>query len=231
MKVTVVSVVYNDSEGLSRTLESACGLVAADIETVVVDGDSTDDTVECIRSFESRITRWISEPDSGIFHAMDRGLALATGDWVVFMNAGDCFASPTVVREMNLESFSEYALVYGSKSQEGRRVNPYPVRRALHAGMTFACHQAMFFNRRLLGAALHYHRDYFIYGDFELVLRLYRQGFRFAERDVVVADFEGGGVSSRVSWGKRREKYRALLDHVGWLGVLNGVWSRLVRRW
>ena len=231
VKVSVITVVFNDRDGLRRTLDSVLRQKGVTLEPIVIDGGSMDGTRDVIESYSEKLAKWISEPDEGIFHAMDKGLSLSSGDWVVFMNAGDCFASDSALGELELGSAGEYGIVYGSKRQDGCRFDPHPIGPATYAGAIFACHQAMLFNVRRLGSALHYHQAYRIYGDFELVARLFKQGFRFLKRDVVVADFEGGGVSGRVSWRKRLEKYRILWVNFGGPGVILGLWNRLVRRW
>ena len=218
VKVSVISIVLNDSAGLQRTLDSVLRQEGVTIESIVIDGGSMDGTRDVIRNYSDKLWKWISEPDEGIFHAMDKGLALCSGDWVVFMNAGDCFASDSVLFDLGLESAGEFAVVYGSKREKGKLVLPKPVREATLAGKIFACHQAMAFNKRLLGGTLHYHRDYRMYADYELVARLFREGFRFRESPTVVVEFQGGGVSSKVTWVKRKERYRALLTNFG-LGV------------
>lgn len=230
-KVSVITVVFNDGAGLRRTLESVLHQESVALEPIVIDGGSVDSTRDVIEHYSSGLAQWVSEPDEGIFHAMDKGLSLATGDWVIFMNAGDCFASNSVLKELELDSAREYAVVYGSKEQGGDRIDPLPVGPATYAGVIFACHQAMLFNRRQLGASLHYHRECQIYGDFELVARLFKEGFRFLKKDMVVARFEGGGVSARVSRQKRLEKYRILWMYFGWPGIILGFWNRFVRRW
>lgn len=89
--VTLITVVRNDSEGLRRTLDSVAAQTFRDFQFVMVDGVSTDGTIDLIRQ-APRVDTWISEPDEGIYHAMNKGVALADGEWLLFMNAGDEFA-------------------------------------------------------------------------------------------------------------------------------------------
>jgi glycosyltransferase involved in cell wall biosynthesis len=91
--ISVITVVRNDATGIARTLASIRDQDHADFELIVVDGASTDRTLEIVHRFESEIDKWISEPDNGTYHAMNKGIALATGQWLLFMNAGDEFAS------------------------------------------------------------------------------------------------------------------------------------------
>src|SRR5438105_4472064 len=90
--VSIVTVVRDDAHGIARTIESVMGQTYCPIEHIVVDGASTDGTVEIVRRFPGRISTWISEPDHGIAHALNKGVGLATGDLMLFLNSGDYFA-------------------------------------------------------------------------------------------------------------------------------------------
>src|SRR3954454_18317001 len=93
--LSVITVVLNDAAGFERTARSVIAQRGVRLEWVVVDGGSTDGTITIIKSVEGRITRWISEPDRGVYDAMNKGIAAASGDYLLFMNAGDCFADET----------------------------------------------------------------------------------------------------------------------------------------
>lgn len=91
-RVSVITVVRNDAAGLARTLDSVAAQDYANRQMVVIDGGSTDSTLETLRQHATAINTWISEPDEGIYHAMNKGVALADGEWLLFMNAGDEFS-------------------------------------------------------------------------------------------------------------------------------------------
>lgn len=91
-RVSVITVVRNDAAGLARTLASVAAQDYTNRQMVVIDGGSTDGTLETLREHATAINTWISEPDEGIYHAMNKGVALADGEWLLFMNAGDEFA-------------------------------------------------------------------------------------------------------------------------------------------
>ena len=113
-KISVITINLNNAEGLRRTLDSVFRQTTHDFELVVVDGASTDGSVELIHTHADRIDRWVSEPDGGIYNAMNKAVAMATGEYVIFMNSGGglfslhhhayafpsgCFHSPpTIVR-------------------------------------------------------------------------------------------------------------------------------------
>jgi len=97
--VTVVTVVYNDAAHIARTVESVLAQDYPALEYVVVDGASSDGTLAAIEPWRARIDRLVSEPDRGIYDAMNKGVQLATGEFLVFMNSGDVFARPTALSE------------------------------------------------------------------------------------------------------------------------------------
>ena len=103
MKYSVITINFNNVEGLRKTIKSVVGQTFNDYEYIVIDGGSTDDSVSVIKENSDRINYWVSEPDGGIYNAMNKGVAHAHGDYCIFMNSGDCFYNAKV-----LELFSGY---------------------------------------------------------------------------------------------------------------------------
>ncbi len=99
-RISVVTVVKNGHQFIEQTIKSVLGQSYENVEYIVIDGSSTDGTVDIIRSYESRLTRWLSEPDKGIADAFNKGLALATGDYVMFLNADDALISSEVLEHI-----------------------------------------------------------------------------------------------------------------------------------
>ncbi|MDR1645615.1 MAG: glycosyltransferase [Tannerellaceae bacterium] len=98
--VTVITVNYNQAGALEKTIRSVVDQNYEQMEYIVVDGASTDKSVSVIRTYEDRIAAWVSEKDNGIYHAMNKGLGMATGKWCCFLNSGDVFAGNSVVRRV-----------------------------------------------------------------------------------------------------------------------------------
>jgi len=96
-KLSIITVAFNAQEALESTILSVIGQSGVDVEYIVVDGGSNDATLDLIRKYEHKIKYWISEPDNGIYDAMNKGVRLATGDWLLFMNAGDEFTSQSIL--------------------------------------------------------------------------------------------------------------------------------------
>ena len=228
--ISVITVVFNGENSLEKTIKSVISQSYDHVEYIIIDGGSTDGTVDIIKRYEDQIDYWISEKDEGIYDAMNKGIRQATGDWVNFMNAGDAFVSRDVLNSVDFTALSEYALIYGNRIQEGISGTPKNIA-ALEAGVIHANHQSMFFNSRMLKDELYYDTRYKIYADYELVNRIY---LKFPELmryiDVDIADFEPGGVSSVVSAQKRKDKYHIVYQHYGLKGILKAVLHRLFHR-
>lgn len=97
MKLSIITICYNNRQGLEKTLRSVCAQLTPEVEYIVIDGGSTDGSVDLIKQYADHITYWVSEPDKGIYNAMNKGIAVAKGEYVNFMNSGDCFVSDDVI--------------------------------------------------------------------------------------------------------------------------------------
>lgn len=96
-KISIITVCFNCADQLEKTILSYMSQTYNDKELIVVDGGSNDRTIEVINKYHENISKWISEPDEGIYDAMNKGLSLAVGEWVNFMNAGDVFTDKNVL--------------------------------------------------------------------------------------------------------------------------------------
>ncbi len=228
-KISVVTVVWNDAIGLERTIKSVISQTYENVEFIVIDGGSIDSTVDIIKKYKDRIDYWVSEKDDGIYDAMNKGILVASGIWVNFMNAGDTFVDNSVLSNIHFENYSANVLLYGKKTQQGKIIDPLPIEK-LEIGEIHANHQSMFFNKDLLGGELHYDLIYKIYGDYELVNKIYLNYSNLIEYiDIVIADFEGGGVSSVPSTQKRKDKYKIVYKSYGLKGLIKSVAYRLLK--
>lgn len=97
-KLSIITINYNNASGLQKTIESVVSQSFIDFEFVVVDGGSSDNSCEVIKKYESKITKWISEKDNGIYHALNKGIQLSTGEYLLFLNSGDHLIDNTVLK-------------------------------------------------------------------------------------------------------------------------------------
>jgi glycosyltransferase involved in cell wall biosynthesis len=207
VKVSIITAVRNGAATISAALESVAGQTYPDIEHIVVDGLSTDGTMDIVRQHSARLAKVVSEADEGIYDAFNKGLRLATGDIVAFLNADDVYAGPTVVQAVH-EVFlrSQTSAVFGDvdfvrPEDPGRVVRHYSSRnfsaRRLRYGWMPA-HPSLFLERRLIDRFGGFDPTYRIAGDFELVARLFgreRIDFQYVPR--VFVTMRTGGASTR----------------------------------
>ena len=119
MILSIITINRNNAKGLEKTMQSVLSQVGADFEYVVVDGASTDGSVEIIKRFKEQFgnrLRWVSEPDKGIYDAMNKGIGMAAGDYLQFLNSGDCLVSDYVTERMYvaLEKSGHPSILYGN---------------------------------------------------------------------------------------------------------------------
>ena len=121
MKLSIITINYNNAAGLQRTLESVAKQTYNEIEHIIVDGASTDDSVELIKAYASQSNRnvvWSSESDKGIYHAINKGIAKATGEYVQILNSGDILAAPDVTQRMMTVVASKPEIAYGNMTKK-----------------------------------------------------------------------------------------------------------------
>ena len=116
MKLSIITINYNNAAGLQKTMQSVFAQTSQEFEYIVVDGGSTDGSVEIITNYKLRITnlQWISEKDNGIYHAMNKGIKMAQGEYVQFVNSGDCLASDDVTERMITKLNDNVSILYGN---------------------------------------------------------------------------------------------------------------------
>lgn len=120
MKISIITVNFNDASGLAGTICSVIDQKNADYEHIVIDGGSTDGSVEIINQYADKIDYWVSEKDRGIYHAMNKGVAEAHGDYCLFLNSGDCFYNDSVLNKIQDLVYNEDIIVGKVVSKDGQ---------------------------------------------------------------------------------------------------------------
>ena len=197
-KVTVITVVLNAAALIARTLQSVVEQDYPSVEYIVVDGLSTDGTLEVVEKYRSGIAKLVSGKDGGIYQAMNKGAAMATGDWVLFMNAGDFFvASDVISKAFAAVDPAQWDVIYGDSIyvfEDYRWVERAVDRVTLHDGLGFS-HQSVFV-RTPLQQAYGFDVSEKVAADYDLALRLLKAGKSFTRVDVVISEFLTGGFSA-----------------------------------
>ena len=202
VKISVVTVCYNAVKELERTILSVLNQTYDNVEYIVIDGGSTDGTVEIIKKYADRLAYWVSEPDKGIYDAMNKGIKVATGDWINFMNAGDYFCNENVMCDVYSLLDDEYDIIYGSVKKILKDINyiykPFPIEEmSFHMILP---HQATFIKtgyhkKHLFDISFKSSGDYnFFYTS------LYDYSAKFKEINVLVANYEDYSGMSKDNW-------------------------------
>lgn len=200
MKLSIITINFNHLDGLKRTYESVTIQSFRDFEWIIIDGGSTDGSKEFIEEHQASFAYWCSEPDNGVYNAMNKGIVQAHGEYVNFMNSGDTFFDTTSLREVfGVQRAAD--VLYGAMLMPDGTLDHAPVMKPhlqwydLYDN-TFP-HQASFIRRSLFDKIGLYDESYQISADwyfFAKALVKYHVSFEFIP--VVLARFEGGGVST-----------------------------------
>lgn len=195
-KFSIITINYNNCVGLRKTIESVVNQTYTDFEYIVIDGGSTDGSVEVIREYADRIDYWVSEPDKGIYNAMNKGILKATGEYLNFMNSGDCFHSSDVLRDISMYNEDVVLGKYKRKDYDGG-LGFYND----NITMTDLCkgninHQSAFIKRSFFENSL-YDENYKIVSDWKFFIEiLVFQDCSFRNLDIIVVDYDVEGLSS-----------------------------------
>ena len=111
MKYSIITINYNNADGLRRTIESVVSQTYTDYEYLIIDGGSSDGSVNAIKDYEDKISYWVSEKDGGIYNAMNKGVKVAHGEYLIFLNSGDFFYDSDVLKNISKELYNEDVLV------------------------------------------------------------------------------------------------------------------------
>lgn len=202
MKVTVVTAVLNDAGHIEQTILSVISQTDIEIEYIIVDGGSKDGTLELIGKYKDKISLFISEPDRGVYDAMNKGIKYSTGDFVYFLNSGDVLLNPSILSKIKLEELKERnAIIYGNvvvaygNIEALEKPRPFFNSKMKFKGIGI-CHQSMFFPGELIRNEK-YDLSYNIAADYDLAYRLWRKGTVFLYKDITIAKYDWGkGISS-----------------------------------
>lgn len=199
MRLSIITINYNNKDGLQKTIDSVVSQIWRDFEWIVIDGGSTDGSKELIEQYQQHFAYWCSEPDKGVYNAMNKGIAKARGEYLNFMNSGDYFVCDSTLMDV----FSKVLLgdiVAGPVIlSNGQRLYQYQdnyVRLLLCSSL---CHQSSFFKRNLFDK-YKYREDFQIISDWvALVDWLLFEGKSLQYLDVDIARYDVSGMSSNLN--------------------------------
>ncbi|MGN6395305.1 MAG: glycosyltransferase family 2 protein [Mucilaginibacter sp.] len=218
--LSVITVVYNNVKDIERTIKSTINQTYNNIEYIVIDGKSTDGTLQIIERYKDHIAQLVSEKDEGIYDAMNKGLKLATGDYVIFMNSGDEFFESTTVEKVFDTApdadiyYGETEMVNDARQSLGRRRHKIPEKftwRSFKYGMSIS-HQAIYIRRTLTEL---YDRRYQLSADIDWILRAAKKAKTIVKVEGYVAKYLIGGMSKSRHRQSLKERFNIMKRYYG----------------
>lgn len=218
--LSVITIVYNNARDIERTMRSVLEQSYPHIEYIVIDGASKDGTVDIINLYKSRLTTFISEPDGGIYDAMNKGLSVATGDYVLFMNSGDEVYGRETVAKL-FASASNADIYYGETEMFnenweslGKRRHQAPETfnwKSFKYGMNIS-HQAIYVKRSL---APQFDLQYKYSADIDWVIKVAKKATKIVNTRMYVAKYLVGGVSKQKHLDSLKERFKIFNKYYG----------------
>lgn len=206
MKISVITVCYNSAKTLERTLRSVVEQDYQDVEHIVIDGGSSDGSADILATYRTGLAHLVSEPDHGIYDAMNKGVALARGEVICFLNADDHYASPKVLsqvaRKMHAQKLDALMgdVGYFHERSPQRIVRRYRSDRFTPGRLGWGwmpAHPALFLNKNVVQRVGKFRTDYRIAGDFEFIVRAFHgHTLRYEHISEVLVLMQTGGAST-----------------------------------
>lgn len=219
-KISVITVVFNGEDQIGRTISSVVDQTYDQIEYIIIDGNSTDKTLDVIAGFKG-VDVLVSETDRGLYDAMNKGLKAATGEYVWFLNSGDQIYSSDTVEKMVSGLSGEPDILYGgtmiidafqNEIGDRRLKPPDPLTwRSFRLGMV-VCHQSILVRRAL---APEYNLDYRLSADFEWVIRVARRSSSIHNTELILSRFLEGGLTDHNIKAGLKERFKIMRRYYG----------------
>lgn len=210
MKLSIITVNLNNREGLQKTIDSVVAQTFKDFEWIVIDGGSTDGSKELIEQYADRFAYWASEPDKGIFNAMNKGIRVAQGEYLQFLNSGDWLIDEHVLKDFVDESFStdivdgDIRLVYKDREEIAKAPETVDFGLFYHGSLWHPC---AFIKKTIFEEIGLYNEQYRIISDWELFMRaliLHDASYQHFNR--VIAAFPVDGISANPLFEQETEQ-------------------------
>lgn len=198
MELSIITINYNNKDGLQKTIDSVISQTWRDFEWIVIDGGSTDGSKELMEKYQDHFAYWCSEPDKGIYNAMNKGIAKAQGEYCLFLNSGDNLHDHNVLGRVFNNVFSA-DVIYGDVNfllTDINWVNKYPDKLSTHFFLANTIGHPGSFIKRSLFQEGGYPENLKIASDYYYFLKWFREGKTFSHIDLIVSDYDTSGVSS-----------------------------------
>lgn len=217
IRLSIITVCYNAENKIEKTILSVLDQIWTNFEFVIVDGQSTDRTIEIINRHRDEFKnkgiscRLISEQDKGIYDAMNKGANLALGNWIIYLNAGDIFFNSYVLFGVSKWFDKDVDILYGDTIEINKskwRVTCGKSLDEITDGMIF-CHQSAFIKKKIM-VENPYQEEFKICADYNFFLKIFLSGAAFKKINIIISVFELDGISSQNGFRVRRENVNIL---------------------
>ena len=229
-KFSIITVTYNAGKVLEDTIQSVVFQTYRNVEYIIVDGGSTDNTLDVVHKYQERISKVISEPDKGLYDAMNKGIRMATGDYLCFLNAGDELHENETLQKIvyTLKGKELPDVIYGETAivdEEGHFLHMRRLSTPEHLhwksfkeGM-LVCHQA-FLTRRELALSNPYDLRYRFSADFDWCIRIMKQSKNLHNTHLTLIDYLNEGMTTQNHKASLKERFRIMTKHYGWISTI-----------
>jgi len=231
---SIITVTYNNKGGLEKIIASVKDQVFKDYEYIIIDGKSTDGTVEVIKEYQNDIDYWVSEKDKGIYDAMNKGINASTGELLFFLNAGDTFYDEEVLKDISAFYIDKNkpSGVYGGINY----INPFEGieyeeiikgkidLKKIKKGKMIR-HQGLFLRKDVFERIGMFDLEYGLGGDYEFECRMFLEGIKCVYFDRVITNFYGGGAGSSL-FKSYKIKGKIIKEKFGLLNYLRYLFFR-----
>ena len=232
---SIITVTYNAGKVLENTILSVISQTYRNVEYIIVDGASKDNTLEIIGKYSKYISKMVSEPDKGLYDAMNKGIGMATGDYLCFLNAGDKFHDKETLQQIaeTLKNKDLPDVIYGETAIVDEVGNFLHMRRlstpehlnwrSFKQGM-LVCHQA-FLAKRELTLKHPYDMHYRFSADFDWCIRIMKEAKCLHNTRLTLVDYLNEGMTTRNHKASLKERFRIMAKHYGWVStILHHCW-------
>ncbi len=212
--ITVITVVLNGEKYLEETIQSVINQTYPNVEYIIIDGGSTDGTLDIIKRYKNQIDYWVSEKDKGVYDAMNKGIDLASGEWINFLNAGDKFVSDNVLESVFYSKYYDADVMYGDTIVDYKlfkRIFYSLDIYFLEKGMPFS-HQSVFV-KSYLHKSLPFSNNFRLAADYDIFYKLFKKGIKFHKINIPISENSAYGIAF-INRKKVLEEYRKINNNI-----------------
>lgn len=230
--ISIITINFNNAKGLAKTMQSVLAQTYKHFEYIVIDGGSTDGSVEIIQQYSNQLTYWVSEKDNGIYNAMNKGWRNATGEYCLFLNSGDYLVNENILElvaeKMNSASVDIFFGDVANEVKEKRVIDKFCDYPSLYF-MSYAYfpHCSSFISKKLLQEFNGYDETYSVIADRVFFTKAIIEAKSFVVLKTLISVFEGGGVSSKGLQIHKAERERLVKQQFPFLERENNNFKRL----